>query len=197
MDKIQKEKLKNVIQRLQEASSKKKKKGEYCSVTEDTHHLLDHSKTLCRCCYSYRDKKTDFVWSSVICKKCEEKIKKFMKKFSIGRVRAGTIIKMGYEYKKEHRIDLLKKAAVESEEAPIYDMINARVIDIREDGVTADYGRGLLINYSMEELEVLKRIRKRRIEDEFNHHKRLGDVDPAEGLFFIAKKEMKDGVGRN
>jgi len=174
--------LERYIKEIKKRKEFKNKKESYCSATEDALHLLNHNKHLCRICYSYKNKK-DIAFASPFCKLCSKRIITISKRFNINTNMAKDVLQSCFEYKVQNRIEILKKGIEESKEVCPYNMVNARIIEVSNNDIIADYN-SVNINYSFSELEALKRVKQRRLSKEYNRmskekiplNERLADV---------------------
>jgi hypothetical protein len=182
--------LQDYIQVIKKRNKERKKSECYCGATEDALHLLNHKKCLCRTCYTYKDK-VDMAKFSPLCKVCTKRIITLSKKLKITRDKAQELIRMCFEYKLEDRIEKLKNAIAQSKEECSYNMVNGRVIDISNDGIIADYN-SIKVEWTFEELEVLKRIKQKRLSKEYEKIRNKN----IEREFVGAKKDLFDCLRR-
>ena len=155
--------------KLIEDNERKKRELSYCVESEDEKHLHDVTKRLCRGCYSYQDTK-DFSLSPY-CSNCNSLMIQMMEKYKISRFVSLQMLRIRYEYERAERVKFLKRWIEENQENSPYSMVSGRVIDIKNDSVLVDYN-GIQVHFNNEELEVLRRIREKRMNEEYNKLRR-------------------------
>ncbi len=153
-------------------NERKKVERNYCVESEDEKHLHDITKRLCRGCYSYQD--TNSFNLSPYCQECNSLMLDMIKQYGISRFTSLRMLRIKYEYRRLERIAFLKRWIEENQENSPYSMVSGRVIDIKKDSVLVDYN-GIQIHFNDEELEVLRRIREKRMCEEYNNIRRTNN----------------------
>jgi hypothetical protein len=95
------------------------------------------------------------------------------KRFKITKDKAQELIRLCFEYKIDDRIERLRKGIEQSKEECPYDMMSGKIINIRNEGIIADYSN-IKVDWSFQELEVLKRIKQKRLTKEYEEIRNKG-----------------------